>query len=536
MRKSIKTFLVILAIFVLFTSCNNKYLMDFSYFNKNEINENNTTVNKVSKTKENIEQIIEHNKSTIQDSNIKTVKKIEEKPKIETKQPPKEQKVIIQKQEPKKELVCYPEQVIKRTSSTATKETISEFDFDIIKKGFKDNNTLLIVGGIQGDEPGGFMAASLIATHYNITKGSVWVIPNLNFYSIIKRSRGPYGDMNRKFASLSQDDPEYETIQRIKKYIDNDDVKLVVNLHDGSGFYRPTFEDQDHSPYKWGQCSIIDQAKIKSAKYSNLEAISNQIVQHVNENAIKHEHIYHLHNTRTSEGDIEMEKTLTYYAIKKGKAAFGNEASKELPTHQRIYYHLLALEKYMQVMGIEYERKFNLNDEVVKNIIDNDIEIALYDNKIKLPLAEIRNMLKYFPVKKDGTIDFIPSNPLMSIVRERNEYTIYYGNRRLSKLTADFVDHANDEKPIKLLIDSKNKELRFGEKIKVDKDFLVYPIKDYRINVIGYTNKSKIETDVTINYNDMLKRFSIDTKGLTYRVEFYKNEKFAGMILVEFAG
>ena len=83
----------------------------------------------------------------------------------------------------------------------------NHFDFDLIKKGEDDNNTLLVVGGIQGDEPGGFVSASLLATHYEITKGSVWIVPNLNFYSIIKRSRGPYGDMNRKFAHLSKKRP-----------------------------------------------------------------------------------------------------------------------------------------------------------------------------------------------------------------------------------------------------------------------------------------------------------------------------------------
>jgi len=38
-------------------------------------------------------------------------------------------------------------------------------------------NTLLIIGGIQGDEPGGFNAASLIVTHYEIHSGNVWVVP-----------------------------------------------------------------------------------------------------------------------------------------------------------------------------------------------------------------------------------------------------------------------------------------------------------------------------------------------------------------------
>lgn len=433
-------------------------------------------------------------------------------------------------------LVSYPEQKIERKSSVATKSTIKNFDFNIIKKGYKDDNTLLIVGGIQGDEPGGFMAASLIVTHYKITKGSVWVVPNLNFYSIIKRSRGPYGDMNRKFADLPKSDPEYETVERIKNYINDKNVKLIVNLHDGSGYYRPKYEDKQHSPYKWGQCSIIDQENIKDHQYSDLYKISTDVVKHVNKNLIKDEHKYHLHNTRTREGDKEMEKTLTYYAINQGKAAFGNEASKNLPTHQRTYYHLLALEKYMDTMGIEYERKFNLNDQVVKNIIDNDIEISLYDNKIKLPLSKIRNIINYFPVKNDGTIDFIPSNPLMSIIKKDDEYSIYYGNRRLSRLQADYIDYTNEHKDVKINIDSQDKNTPIGSLITVKDEFKIYPIKDYRVNVIGYTNKAKKETNVSINRAKMMKNYSIDKEGSIYRVEFYSKEKFAGMILVKFTG
>ncbi|MEA3553761.1 MAG: M99 family carboxypeptidase catalytic domain-containing protein [Campylobacterota bacterium] len=435
-----------------------------------------------------------------------------------------------------KTIPSYPQKELNRISSIATKKTIDNFDFDLIKMGYKDDNTLLIVGGIQGDEPGGFMAASLISTHYTIKKGSVWIVPNLNFYSIIKRSRGPYGDMNRKFANLSKSDPEYKTIQRIKSYISDDSVKLVVNLHDGSGFYRPTYIDKNHSQYKWGQCSIIDQEKLDIKEYANLADISKKVVKHVNKSLIDEEHIYHLHNTRTVEGDKEMEKTLTYYAINQGKSAFGNEASKSLPTHQRVYYHLLALEKYMDIMGIEFERKFDLSDKVVKNILDNDINISIYDGKIKLPLAQIRNYLNYFPVKTDGSIDFIPSNPLMSIVRNKNEYTIYYGNRRISRLNADYIDIDNSVKTVKLNIDSNDKHIEFGTKVKVDKDFMVYSIKDYKINVVGYTDKTKKDTNVLINYEKMLKRFSIDKKGSTYRVEFYTKNKFVGMILVEFAG
>ncbi len=408
------------------------------------------------------------------------------------------------------------------------------YNFDLIKKGTQDNNTLLIIGGIQGDEPGGFVSASIIATHYDITKGSVWVIPNLNFYSIIKRNRGPYGDMNRKFAKLSKKDPEYATVQRIKNYIKDDKVKLIVNLHDGSGYYRPKYVDKLHSPYRWGQCSIIDQSNLDIPEYGNLEDISQQVVNHVNKYLIKKEDIYHVHNTRTIEGDKEMEKTLTYFAINQGKAAFGNEASKSLVTHKRVYYHLLALEKYMDIMGIEFKRKFTLSPNGVYGAINNDIYISLYDDKIKLPLSKIRNILNYFPVTKDGVIDFKASNPLLTIIKKDNIYTIQYGNRRLSRLKANYQDYDIENNIVQVEVDKTIRDVKFGTIVEVKNNFLVKDNKKYRINVIGYTNKSKKETNIRIKKSQIAKRFSVDTKGYIYRVEYYKNKKFAGMILIKF--
>ena len=408
------------------------------------------------------------------------------------------------------------------------------FDFDLIKKGQENNNTLLVIGGIQGDEPGGFISASLLATHYEITEGSLWIVPNLNFYSIIKRSRGPYGDMNRKFAYLSKSDPEYETIQRIKGYIQSDKVKLIVNLHDGSGFYRKNYEDKEHSPYKWGQCSIIDQKTIKIDKYSDLKEISSQVVEHVNANLLRDEDKYHTHNTKTREGDKEMEKTLTYFAINNFKAAFGNEASKNLPTHERAYYHLLALEKYMDIVGIKYKRKFTLSANGVYRAINDDIYISLYDGKIKLPLSQIRDSLKYFPIKKDAEVEFKASNPLLHIVKRGNIYTIHYGNRQLAKLKADYQEYDKPNNIVTLEVDGKLKEVMFGSIINVENNFLVKKNKQYRINVIGYTNKSKIETEIKIKNSQIAKRFSVDKQGQVYRVEYYKDRKFAGMVLVKF--
>ena len=95
--------------------------------------------------------------------------------------------------------------------------------------GEQPGPTVLVIGGIQGDEPGGFNAASLLATHYRMRAGSVWVVPNLNFESIVRRSRGVHGDMNRKFPSVSASDPDFARVERIKRIITDPAVDYVLN-------------------------------------------------------------------------------------------------------------------------------------------------------------------------------------------------------------------------------------------------------------------------------------------------------------------
>jgi len=412
---------------------------------------------------------------------------------------------------------------------------VKSVGFDLIKKGVEDNNTLLVVGGIQGDEPGGFMAASLISSHYKITKGSVWVVPNLNFDSIIKRGRGHYGDMNRKFAQILNSDPDFEDIQRVKEYIAHDNVKVVLNLHDGSGFYRKEYVDNMRSPYRWGQSSIIDQDSLDIPMYGNLGEIASRVCEHVNKHLIEKDHVYNVRNTNTKAGDKEMEKTLTYFAINQGKAAFGNEASKQFPVYKRAYYHILALEEYMRVMGIEFERDFELSLDGIKQALYEDIYISFYDDKIKLPLSAIRSELNYFPVKKDGTINFTPSNPLMTVLKDDGYYAIHYGNIRLVSLRPDYFDMDTAKEMVTLKIDGIKKEVNLGEMVVAKRNIFVQDKEGVRVNVIGYSNKNRTnESNLNIHKDEIQKFYSVDKEGKIYRIEFYKKDKFAGMILVKF--
>jgi len=417
------------------------------------------------------------------------------------------------------------------------------FDFTLIKKGEKDdNNTLLIVGGIQGDEPGGFMAASLLSTHYKITKGSVWIVPNFNFYSIIKRSRAPHGDMNRKFAYISKSDPDFKLIERMKSIIAKENIKMVINLHDGSGFYRKKYIDKERNPKRWGQCNIIDQAVVEGIEYGNLLEISQKVDAHVNENLLDEKHKFHTKNTHTYRKNSfktkEMSKTLTYYAISRGKASFGNESSKSLPVYERVYYKLLSLEKFMDIMGIEYKREFDLNAKELKNIIDNDIFISFNDKRIFIPLSRIRSYITYFPVEKGAKITFKPSSPVMTVVEERGRYIVYYGNRKLTTLIPQYLAYDDFNGSIKVDIDGVLKDIGLGSLVEVKEYFNVKADKNLRINVIGYINKKhKNESGLNIRRDQILKRFSIDKDSKRFRVEVYDikdRNRFLGMFLVEY--
>ena len=426
--------------------------------------------------------------------------------------------------------------------------------FSLIKKGEENKEAVLVIGGTQGDEPGGFFSANLLATEYNVTKGALWVVPNLNFPSIVKNSRGAAGDMNRKFAKISPKDPDYKAVNFIKDTITHKDVAFVVHLHDGSGFYRPEFIDAKHSPARWGNCAIIDQSELKGVKYGELEINANRIIKTINEKIKDKEHIYHLKNTRTAEKDsknAEQLNSLTYFAITKGKPAYANEASKELDVYTRIYYHLIALEEYMRIAGLEFERTFRLTPKGIEEVMKKEIRLSLFDDRFLLALKDPRASINYIPTPRYQQLssNYQSQNPLIAIVdetrknkngKESKETNIYYGNRLLTSIRPQYFEFAHSLPAASVKIDGRDEIVTFSNKIHVDDNIIINSQKNVRVNVIGYENPSKKETDVKITKKDIQKNYSIDKAGKIFRVEFYeqergKKDKFLGMFLVEFA-
>ena len=415
--------------------------------------------------------------------------------------------------------------------------SLSLSDIQLIKKQSKDSkNTLLVIGGIHGDEPGGYFAASLLATNYKISSGNLWIVPNLNKESIQKDYRGINGDMNRKFSVIKKGDKDTKTIQEIKKIILSKEVSLVLNLHDGQGFYRKENQGRIFNPTSWGQTCVIDQCTLNQDQpFGNLHDIALTIKNNINKKLIESHHSFDVKNTKTKFEDEAMQLSLTYFAVTNNKPAFAIESSKNLSSlAQKVFYQLLAIEEFMKIMDIKYKRDFALSVQNVENVLKNYGNLIINDN-ISFNLNNIKNYLSYIPLKsKDNVFDF--SHPLGSFVKVRDRYIVYIGNKKITTMKAQYFEKELEcPEYFKILVDGKIKNIKKASEIYINDDFKVLQNNSLRVNVIGYRSEdSKTEAGINIAYNSIGTRFSVDNDGKVFRVEHYKNNKFCSMNMVHF--
>lgn len=423
----------------------------------------------------------------------------------------------------------------KRTkAANALPPLTSSLDFTLAAHGPGEGPTVLIVGGIQGDEPGGFSAAALLATHYRYDKGMVLVIPNLNFPSIIKRSRGLYGDMNRKFAVLGKNDPDYATIRRLQDIITRPEIDLILNLHDGSGFYRPTWESDTHNPKRWGQSVIIDQEELPGVAFGNLAETATAVTKDVNTRLLAAPHALHVRNTHTGDGDREMAKSLTWFALNNGKAAYGLEVSKDFGVKERAYYQLCMVEAFLRIAGVKFERDFPLTAEGVLDALGHDVYAGFMGNRMVLPLSGVRpHLAGTIPLPEGGEKTLSANMPIVAVSGERGKLTIHYGNNMVTSFRPEWRERDDSIDSVSVLVDGEEQTVHFGDEIRPRETFLVKKTPGCRVNAIGATLGAD-ESDINIRRQDFLKHYSLDTAGNIYRVEIYRGNRYAGTFTVRY--
>lgn len=221
-----------------------------------------------------------------------------------------------------------------------------------IINGKEKAKTLMIVGGIHGDEVSAYMAADLY-TDTRLKKGTIIVIPRVNLNSIILNQRFSNVDMNRRFITQGTFEEEDKVVDVIKRYIKQAD--LVLNLHEGSGFFNTNDVNKLTNSNKMGQSIVADCSLCNfNNKKIDLKNIAEEVILQVNKNIDNKDYFFKFNNTESIE---EQKSSLTYYAISKlNVPSFGIEVSKEIKDLElKINMHKDIINTFSKYLGIEFD-------------------------------------------------------------------------------------------------------------------------------------------------------------------------------------
>jgi hypothetical protein len=409
--------------------------------------------------------------------------------------------------------------------------------FSLVKheSASKNGPTLFVIGGIHGNEPGSYFAASVLAQYYTVTKGRLWIIPNLNHKSIMMNSRGVNGDMNRKFADIDSNDADYPIVDELKKIMTDPQVDLILNLHDGHGFYRKEYQNTIFNPSAWGQTCVIDQVSLDSDHiYKDMNQIASTVSKELNDGLIENHHCFDVRNTNTRFDDEAMKHSLTFFAINHDKPAFAIETSKNLPTlEEKVFYQLRAIEGYMRYMGIIYQRPFDLTIPKLKEILKTNGNVTI-NNNISLNLENLRTDLSFVPLKSECN-DFNFTHPLGGILQDGGKYNLYIGNQKVSSLSPSVHLAGQCSDDLFIEIDGKKEKLEFAKEYLIAADVSIINKSLTRANIIGFTREGKKdESNIHVTLKDFDPKYAIDKDMKTYRVELYRENDFCGMVLIHF--
>ncbi len=453
----------------------------------------------------------------------------------------------------------------------------TSYELNIYKiYGKKPAKTLMLIGGIQGNEPGGFLSADLYAD-MSLLKGNLIVVPRANFYSILLNQRGPHGDMNRKFANnpekMSMDD---RIVSILKKLIAESDY--LLNLHDGSGYYYPKHINRWRNPRAFGQSIIADCEDYKIPGKNDvlkLGDMARNIIKEINREITNDLHKFHFNNTRTDEPDSihrEQLKSATYYALTKHHIpAFGIETSKFLPSIDlKVRYHNLAINAFIKLFGIIPEQPglfldppelkylivsidgqapIVIKNKQAMNIMAGDtINIAHVEANYERGLSvdilgygSLNDFRKDFSIYKNTSLIIRKDNKVFAQIPIRVSKKRAVSPRPRKKgIVSHFIIEVNNRK--QLLKDNEPLNVVRGDIVKII-NILPESLATQQglcINFKGFVGNWKNNTGEDRGYlidtgRDLLARYSLNGQNKAYKIVASQGKEILGIMLVKIA-
>ena len=445
--------------------------------------------------------------------------------------------------------------------------------------GEEPGNTLLLIGGIQGDEPGGFLSADQYAD-ISLSKGNLIVVPRANFQSILLNRRKINEDMNRKFAEEQKSNYETKIVEILKQLVAESDG--LLNLHDGSGYFSEQWEDADRNPLKYGQSIIADcdiYENPKTGEKIHLADMASSVIQTVNRDIKNPNHHFSFNNHNTmDDGSLhkEQRKSATFYALySHGIPAFGIETSKSLPLEKKVFYHNLAINAFMDKFGITPQTPgIHIDDPELKYLIisiNESLPIATKNQQTLTVNYGDTILISHIEANYDrgltadiigyGRINDLKKNisikaPTRIIVR-KDYYpcgTVYL---TVAEKRKDWVNGISiSDKPTAIepflfyRIKTNGKEstyenykrvvFRKGDKFQiVDIETNIVDPSDLVVNLKGFVGNASNNIGEDRGYvidtaKDLWERYSLDDQGKNYQIVVTHNDKIIGKLFVDF--
>ncbi|HOD54386.1 MAG TPA: M14/M99 family metallopeptidase [Candidatus Cloacimonadota bacterium] len=415
-------------------------------------------------------------------------------------------------------------------------------------KGKEPGKTLMIIGGIQGDESGGYLSADLYVDTI-LEKGNLIIVPRANVPTIVQNKRQITKDMNRRFDEPKTNIFEDQVVEILKELMHKSDI--LLNLHEGGGYYRETYIDKMHNPMKFGQCIIADTDSFyveKKAQTIKLGDIARTICLAVNPKISdeKYHFRFNNHNTVSSTTKhLEQRKSATYYGLTQaGIPSFGIEVSKQLPSlEMKIRHHTLVLNAFLQYLDIVPEYPGIFLDKP-------DYEFVVFNVNGINKMVE-KGQALYIDQPSDIKVSFIKGNYqrgyLLDIDRfgtsndmnktffvdQNSQLIIRKDNVTIDKIPILLEKQPESYKGLKLLVDNTEYQLSVNENLDIDQNSqiqIIGALNDndlYEINFLGYANPKNSADDkgYLISINDkLIKKFSPDN-GKSWLIEVLQNKR-----------
>ncbi|MBW3636614.1 MAG: succinylglutamate desuccinylase/aspartoacylase family protein, partial [Armatimonadetes bacterium] len=119
-----------------------------------------------------------------------------------------------------------------------------------VKTGAQSGPTIVVIGGLHGDEPAGYLAARELQK-WKITRGTLVVVPDAHIEAIRRGVRAYPRNMNRLFPGNPNGDAMERLASQIWDLIKKSKPDLVLTLHESRGFHAD-------DPRRYGQTFTYD--------------------------------------------------------------------------------------------------------------------------------------------------------------------------------------------------------------------------------------------------------------------------------------